>query len=79
MIVNELRIAGAFEIADAAVGDEVEVALRVRIYSIERDTIDVAGFGWPDGSTLPGGLRVQAVAVPAVFGEVAADYADSAE
>ncbi len=76
MIVNELRVNGAFEFPYVSVDDEVDVTFRVRIYSIERDRIDVSTIGRSD--ELPGGLRVQAVAVSNVVA-IPADYAESAD
>lgn len=78
MNVNELRIAGHFEIPDAQVDDVVEVALRVRIVGLRRDQIDVSGHG--NEETIPGALLVEAVAAdwpePA---PLPADYWETAE
>lgn len=62
MVANEIRIAGTIEVPHVEVDDEFTLEVRVRVFSIERDQIDVAGYG-DETAKLPGGLRMLAVAV----------------
>jgi hypothetical protein len=61
VIVNELRVVGEIEIPNVEVDDEFTLEVRLRVFSIERDQVDVSDASGP--ATLPGSLRLEAVAI----------------
>ena len=64
MLVNEIRIAGAhgIEIPNVEVDDEFTLEVRLRVFALQREDVDVSDASGE--ASLPGSLRLEAVAVP---------------
>lgn len=85
MLVHDFRIVApnGFEIPGVEVDDEFTLEVRLRVFSLERERIDVSWLG-ADSDSLPGILSLKGVAVtpptPAASPEpLAPDYWETAQ